>query len=124
MPSPYWTRSIAQIAALLVRSLDWRRACRAPRASGAAGLMVIALLFGISGYLLLRFSLDEICGSADGRLRRTAGTRTAAVTTAIVAMTAPTVKARVKSWLASLAAASPAPTALDKTATPAAPPSS
>jgi len=62
MPSPYWTRSITQIAALLVRSPDRRRAIRAARSCGAAGLMVIALLFGISGYLLVVSWPGEIRG--------------------------------------------------------------
>src|SRR5437762_5267074 len=55
---------------------------------------------------------------------RTAGTCAAAIAIATTAQAAPTVKARAKSWLPRWAVTRPAPAALDRTATPAAPPSS
>src|SRR5579859_3831380 len=57
-------------------------------------------------------------------LRSTAGTSAAAATTEAAAQTAPVVKARVKSWPGRRAATRAAPAALDRRATPAAPPSS
>src|SRR6185312_1344109 len=57
-------------------------------------------------------------------LRRVAGTSTAAIAADAAPATAPTVNAWVKSWPARCAATRPAPAALDRTATPAAPPSS
>src|SRR5262245_41831890 len=69
-----------------------------------------ALMPGISGYLP--------CGC-----ERTAGTSATAIASETTAQTAPTAKARAKSWLPSWAATRPAPAALDRTATPAAPPS-